>query len=578
MSGVSYRLVTVTTMLLLAAEASGAHIGRSDDQKTSPLLSILTGAVIFAVATGWVLVSTAAGATMRNTDQVPTIPFPNLTPCSTTGNALKNLLEVVFVFPCCASLKCSFTIGIWLARGSPLVVLLKVALASLSSGTVACVLGYVGAYLARDNSPEIQVTWDSLSDDRVKRMIPPPASPSPHKYTLIQACLVASLPLMAIACVLPLFNGIVTFLTPKVGRVFSLCLVTGITILLAAGVFLTAFSVFLLGPGTSLTRHKRAAFTSAEVESLLGIDLPAISDPLSLPPSPDTTSETSRVPTPTLPNTSTEENFTLNKTQVVPVSSPDTAKAASLNTSVRAGPTVSPTERVSLATVNDPFTSPSPLNTSTEENFTLNKTQVVPVSSPDTAKAASLNTSVRAGPTVSPTERVSLATVNDPFTSPSPLNISKKVLSRQGNHSTTLSAWLDSAQSWLAKHSPETLTQFSQNRGSLLGACLAVLLACRIVATLYNCRKTCKKDRLSRDICKIRTQLKGLNDHLSSFSDHQPSSNSLEMEGATEVMPPPETAEPFPAPPPPPSFSTLTTPVPATAPPLHFTIVFRGLW
>ena len=506
MSGVSYRLVTVTTMLLLAAEASGAHIGRSDDQKTSPLLSILTGAVIFAVATGWVLVSTAAGATMRNTDQVPTIPFPNLTPCSTTGNALKNLLEVVFVFPCCASLKCSFTIGIWLARGSPLVVLLKVALASLSSGTVACVLGYVGAYLARDNSPEIQVTWDSLSDDRVKRMIPPPASPSPHKYTLIQACLVASLPLMAIACVLPLFNGIVTFLTPKVGRVFSLCLVTGITILLAAGVFLTAFSVFLLGPGTSLTRHKRAAFTSAEVESLLGIDLPAISDPLSLPPSPDTTSETSRVPTPTLPNTSTEENFTLNKTQVVPVSSPDTAKAASLNTSVRAGPTVSPTERVSLATVNDPFTSPSPLN------------------------------------------------------------ISKKVLSRQGNHSTTLSAWLDSAQSWLAKHSPETLTQFSQNRGSLLGACLAVLLACRIVATLYNCRKTCKKDRLSRDICKIRTQLKGLNDHLSSFSDPQPSSNSLEMEGATEVMPPPETAEPFPAPPPPPSFSTLPPPVP---PPLQ---------
>ena len=506
MSGVSYRLVTVTTMLLLAAEASGAHIGRSDDQKTSPLLSILTGAVIFAVATGWVLVSTAAGATMRNTDQVPTIPFPNLTPCSTTGNALKNLLEVVFVFPCCASLKCSFTIGIWLARGSPLVVLLKVALASLSSGTVACVLGYVGAYLARDNSPEIQVTWDSLSDDRVKRMIPPPASPSPHKYTLIQACLVASLPLMAIACVLPLFNGIVTFLTPKVGRVFSLCLVTGITILLAAGVFLTAFSVFLLGPGTSLTRHKRAAFTSAEVESLLGIDLPAISDPLSLPPSPDTTSETSRVPTPTLPNTSTEENFTLNKTQVVPVSSPDTAKAASLNTSVRAGPTVSPTERVSLATVNDPFTSPSPLN------------------------------------------------------------ISKKVLSRQGNHSTTLSAWLDSAQSWLAKHSPETLTQFSQNRGSLLGACLAVLLACRIVATLYNCRKTCKKDRLSRDICKIRTQLKGLNDHLSSFSDHQPSSNSLEMEGATEVMPPPETAEPFPAPPPPPPFSPLPTPVPPPPP------------
>ena len=183
MASVSNQWVGLAILITGGVGALGAPLRPAEAQGASPFLPPFTGLVVFAIATGWVAIFTAAGLVARSTEQVPDLPFPNLTPCTTTSNALKNLLEVVFVFPCCASIKCSFTIGIWLARGSPLVVLLKVAGASLTSGTAACLLGYLGAYLARGDPTDIQVTWDSLSDGRFRRMVPPATSPPPSVPT-----------------------------------------------------------------------------------------------------------------------------------------------------------------------------------------------------------------------------------------------------------------------------------------------------------------------------------------------------------------------------------------------------------
>ena len=549
MPSASYKLLVLATFLLLCPGASGAPVRQSDATPSSPLLAPLTGAVIFAVAFGWVLVFTAAGAV---TDQTQNLPFPNLTPCTNAGNALKNLLEVVFVFPCCASLKCSFTIGIWLARGSPLMVLLKVALASLSSGTLACILGYVGAYLARDNSSEIQVTWGSLSDDRVKRTVPSPTSP--YHTTLIQACLVASLPLMAIACALPLLNGMVAYFTPKVGKAFSLCLVTGVAILLAAGVFLTAFSVFLLGTQSQpapLQRHRRAAYTSAEIESLLGIDLAAVNNQSSSSLSLVTSPRTLPVPVPTLPS----------------------FKASSAKSSLNISPTTVTTEsplplNVSTKTVE------APTNHSNASPAWLNSTQTDDVSVPTLPSfdASSVTEDLKISQTTdtdesslsSPAEddsplAITLAPVNNSHYLTPTLTFSTKT-NEPSDHHNTISNWLNSAQSWVIQNSPQVYSQFCKDRSSLLGLCLGTLVALRIATTLYNCRKTCKKNKLSQDVRKIRTQLKGLNDKLSTQA--QPPSADFKMDEIDEVPPPQEQPEFIPPPPPPPPTSILASPLP----------------
>ena len=529
MQSAFHRRLILATLLLLCSEASGAPIRQSETKSTSPFLAPLTGAVIFAVAVGWVLVFTAAGAVARGSDQAPDLPFPNLTPCTNAGNALKNLLEVVFVFPCCASLKCSFTIGIWLARGSPLMVLLKVALASLSSGTLACVLGYVGAYLARDNSSEIQVTWGSLSDDRVKRTVPSPTQPYPHMSTLMQACLVASLPLVVVACALPFFNGLIAYFTPKVGRAFSLCLVTGVAFLLAAGVFLTAFSISLLGPGSqpaTLSRHKRAAYTSAEVESLLGIDLGAAHEPSSSSLSP----RTPTTPVPTLP----------------------TFEASPAKFSLKVSP-------MSIATE-----SSLPLNVSAETDEASTTHSNASSVTKGLKVSQTTDTDKASGPTPAEDDSTLVTTpapVDDSSSSPA-LIISTKADDLLRNHSTTISTWLDSAESWVIQNSPQVYTQFCKDRSSLLGLCVGILLALRIASSLHGCTKTFKKNKQSQAIGRIVTHLIGLNDKLSALTEAQPPSADFPMDEINEVpvfIPPP---------PPPPPASNLPSPLctPPSAP------------
>ena len=522
MSGFSKQWVGLAILLAFSGGALGAPIRTEEAQGASPFLSTFTGLTIFAVATGWVAIFAAAGLVARSTEQVPDLPFPNLTPCTTTENVLKNILEVVLVFPCCASIKCSFTIGIWLARGSPLVVLLKVAGASLSSGTAACLLGYLGAYLARSEPADIQVTWDSASDGRVRRMVPPTPSPSPLMSHLVQACLVASLPLLAVACALPVFNGIVGYFTPKVGKTFSICLVTGVAILLAAGVFLVAFSAFLLGPlhqQDHLTRHKREAFSSSEVESLLGINLPLANTSY-----PSLAVEST--PTPWEPSSAVRASTNTSQAALNLGTGPETTTPA-LPVLEASSPTdisaVASTLETSSAVVDiEAASATTTVTTANIEITPANISRFLPT--PSVSSSSSVAPPVT---TTSETPFEAFTTTNFPV-KPSLKDTQEGVTnSSQG---VSFSDLLDLAQAWLVQHSPTGFTQFCQDRSSILGLCLAITLSVRLVTSFCSCCRTFRKNQVSKDIKKIRSQLNNLNDRLASPSETHSPPATLELD------------------------------------------------
>ena len=268
--------VAAFTLALLPILADGAPLGPRADQAVS--LDPLTVGVLFLIGVAWVAIMAITGS-VAGSNTVDLLPScqPTLNACDSTLNAVKNTLEIVFICPCAASIRCSVTFGIWLARGSPLTVCLKILASSVTSGGAACGLGYLGAFLF-DRPAKIDVSWNDIEDSRVKRTVMPPSQiPSLPQAQLVQGVIIAALPLLLIACSLPLLNAATQYLANKVGKFFSLCIVTSAVLMLSLGIFLTTFALFHLGPvlgksdSLSLTRSKREALSRNEVEDLFDV-------------------------------------------------------------------------------------------------------------------------------------------------------------------------------------------------------------------------------------------------------------------------------------------------------------------
>ena len=280
--------VAAFTLALLPTLTDGAPLGPRADQAAS--LEPLTVGVLFLIGVAWVVLMATTGS-VAGSNTVDLLPScrPTLNACDSTLNAVKNTLEIVFICPCAASIRCSVTFGIWLARGSPLTVCLKVLASSVTSGGAACGLGYLGAFLF-DRPAQIDVSWDDIDNSRVKRTVMPPTQlPSLPQAQLIQGVIIATLPLLLVAATLPLLNAASQYLANKVGKSFSLCVVTSAVLMLSLGVFLTAFALFHLGPvlgepdSPSLTRPKREALSLDEVENLFDVSFNTSGELILLP-------------------------------------------------------------------------------------------------------------------------------------------------------------------------------------------------------------------------------------------------------------------------------------------------------
>lgn len=448
-------------LLVTFSLTSAAPIGSTDHNPQPSFITPIMGLIIFAISTGWMLLVTAAGsmATNSDSDPNPAIQLPTLTPCSSAENVLKNVMEVIFVFPCCTAAKCSFSLGIWLARGSPLTVLLKVTGASFTSGATACILGYIGAYFARDTT-DIQVSWEDASNGRMKRMVPAPPTPSQDpKLQILQVCLIASLPMVLVAFAMPLLNGVAKYYSPKVGKCFSICLVSAIALLLAVGVFLVAFSAFSL---TSWDNHgqarmKRAAMTTEEVEDMFGMSLTDSSTTTILP----TTSfngSTER-PSPDMPSSATDG----------PSSATDLPSSA----------TNLPSSATDFTTKMAVFPSSSPSNLATPSS-------PMPSLKDSSAKIAVFTTTAFSV--------VPSTTASNPVES-----------------------WMDSAEEILSNFLPTTFSDLCETYSNTLGLLVIFLLALRFCSLVRSCCSSIKNKQAANKLKKIHRLLQEVNDRVAAL-------------------------------------------------------------